>query len=175
MKAASVSEIKKELSNYSSKELVGICLQLAKFKKENKELLTYLLYEASDEQAYLKSVKIEIDEKFEQINKKSYYFTKKSVRKILREVKKHIRYSKKKETEAELLLYFCQKLKEMKPSIERNKVLCNLYERQITLIRKVVSSLHEDLQYDYELELKTLIWVFHKPEKSQNLWTIIKN
>lgn len=157
MKAATISELKKELSHYSSKELMEICLKLAKFKKENKELLTYLLYEASNEEAYIQSVKNEIDLQFEQINKKSYYFIKKSVRKILREVKKYIRYSKKKETEAELLMYFCQKLKDMQPSMGRSKILRNLYERQIQLIQKVVSSLHEDLQYDYKIELKTML------------------
>lgn len=156
MKAASVKELKQELANYSSKELTAICIRLAKFKKENKELLTYLLYEASDEASYIKSIKIEMNRQFEQINDKSYYYIKKSVRKILRTIKTYIRYSQKKETEVELLIYFCQKLKAFQPSIRRNRVLQNLYERQINFIRKSISSLHEDLQYDYEVELEAL-------------------
>ncbi len=156
MKAASVKELKQELANYSSKELTAICIRLAKFKKENKELLTYLLYEASDEASYIESIKIEMNRQFEQINDKSYYYIKKSVRKILRTIKTYIRYSQKKETEVELLIYFCQKLKAFQPSIRRNRVLQNLYERQINLIRKSISSLHEDLQYDYEVELEAL-------------------
>jgi len=94
MKAASVKELKQALETRSPKELKAICLTLAKFKKENKELLTYLLFEAADEEAYIKSVKAEIDRQFEAINTRSYYFIKKGVRKILREVKKYIRYSK---------------------------------------------------------------------------------
>lgn len=156
MKAATVSELKKELSNRSPKELLELCLRLSKFKKENKELLTYLLYEAPNETGYVQSVKNEIDNQFEEINTKSYYYIKKSVRKILRNIKKYIRYSKKKETEADLLIYFCIKLREMSPSMNRSTILKNIYNRQITLIEKAVATLHEDLQYDYELELKDL-------------------
>ena len=156
MKAATIRELKHELSNRSQAELLELCLRLSKFKKENKELLTYLLYEASDEAAYIANVKKEIEHEFEQINKKSYYYIKKSVRKILRNIKKYIRYSKKKETEVELLIYFCSELKKMRPSVENNVALHNIYKRQIEAIKKTVSSLHEDLQYDYEVELNEI-------------------
>jgi hypothetical protein len=157
MKTATIKEIKQELRNCSQGELVELCLQLSKFKKENKELLTYLLYEASNEAAYIESIKIEVEEQFEQINKKSYYYIKKSVRKIMRLIKKYIRYSKKKETEVELLIYFCSQLKMMNPSIYNNVTLHNIYKRQVEIIKKTVSSLHEDLQFDYVTELDALI------------------
>ena len=156
MKAATVSELKKELSTRAPKELLELCLRLSKFKKENKELLTYLLYEASNETGYIESIKSEVDYEFEQINKKSFYFIKKSIRKILRNIKKYIRYSKKKETEVELLIYFCTKLKDFHPSFHRSVALSNLYHRQIEMIRKAVASLDEDLQYDYGIELEDL-------------------
>lgn len=156
MKAASVKEIKTELSERSPKELMELCLRLSKFKKENKELLTYLLFEADNEKGYIASVKVDIDEKFEQINKSRYYFIKKALRKILRETKKYIRYSKKKETEIDLLLYFCTKVKHFKPSIRGNIVIMNMYNNQIKRVEKIVSSLHEDLQYDYGLEIEEL-------------------
>jgi len=156
MKPATVSELKQELNSRSQPELVEVCLHLSKFKKENKELLTYLLYEASDETAYIENVQSEIEQEFELINRKSYYYIKKSVRKILRSIKKHIRFSKKKETEVELLIYFCSKLNRMSPPIEKNVALHNIYKRQIEVIRKAISSLHEDLQYDYLAELDAL-------------------
>ena len=56
MKTATVKELKQELSHKSSAELLEICLNLSKFKKENKELLTYILYEADYEEGYIKSV-----------------------------------------------------------------------------------------------------------------------
>lgn len=156
MKAATVKEIKLELSTRSPKQLVEICLQLSKFKKENKELLTYLLYEASDEASYIKNVKQEIEQQFTEINTSSYYYIKKSVRKILRNTKKHIRYSKKKETEVDLLIYFCSELKNLKPSMKNNLALHNIFKRQMDAIKKTLSYLHEDLRYDYEIEMESL-------------------
>ncbi|SEM22418.1 hypothetical protein SAMN04487910_4461 [Aquimarina amphilecti] len=157
MKAATVRELKIELNNCSQQELVALCLRLSKFKKENKELLTYLLYEASDEDNYIASVQEEITKEFGLINTSSYYYIKKSVRKILRISKKYIRYSGKKETEVEILLHFCSELKMLRPSIKNNRMLTNIYDRQITSITKTIGTLHEDLQYDYELVLDSLI------------------
>jgi hypothetical protein len=134
-----------------------LCLRLARFKKENKELLAYLLFESSDEQSYIKRVKEEIDEQFGQVNRTTSYFIKKSIRKILRNTRKYIRYSQKKETEVELLIYFCTKMNQFKPSIHHITALQNLFERLIESIRKSVLSLHEDLQYDFGLELEELV------------------
>lgn len=157
MKTATIKELKQELSHLSSTELIELVLRLSKFKKENKELLTYLLYEASNETAFIAGVKREMDAQFEQINVQSYYYIKKSVRKILREIKKYIRYSKQKETEVELLIYFCGKLINFTPTIAHSTPLLNLYDRQKTAVRKAISGLHEDLQYDYEMELEAAI------------------
>lgn len=156
MKAASLKEIKTELNHRSTHELLELCLQLAKSKKENKELLTYLLFESTNEAAFIQSIKDKIDIDFEAINTKTFFYIKKSTRKILREIKKFIRYSKNKETEVELLIYFCHKLNDFQPSIKRNSALTSLYTRQLEYIKKKVTALHEDLQYDYKLELEQL-------------------
>ena len=156
MKAVSIVTIKKELQHRSSDELIQLCLRLARFKKENKELLTYLLFESHNETGYIESVKNYMDEEFKTINTDSYFYIRKSVRKILRNIKKFVRYSQKKETEVELLLYFCQKLKNFKPSIKRSTQLQNMYNRQILLSKKIISSLHEDLQYDYNIMLEDI-------------------
>ena len=156
MKAVSVTTIKKELQYYSQQDLIALCLRLSTFKKENKELLTYLLFESDDEPSYINCIKDHIDNQFELINTKSYFYIRKSVRKILREIKKYVRYSKHKETEVELLLYFCEKLKDFNPSITKSQQLVNSYNRQIILAKKIVSSLHEDLQYDYNLVIQDL-------------------
>ena len=149
MTAASVVEIKKELKHRDPEELLQLCLRLARFKKENKELLTYLLFESDSESGYIETVKAEIDAQFSTINTASYFYIKKSIRKILRTIKKYIRYSGNKETEVALLLYFCETLRDFTPSIKRNTTLMNLYERQLVFIAKKVDVLHEDLQYDY--------------------------
>ncbi|MGB8703475.1 MAG: hypothetical protein WCD31_00450, partial [Gillisia sp.] len=123
MKAAGVRELKKELNHRSQPELMEICLRLSKFKKENKELLTYLLFESENEDLYIQSVKEEIDAQFSEINTSNYYYIKKSIRRILKTTRKYILYSGKKETSIELLLYFCKKMNEFSPSVHRNKTL----------------------------------------------------
>ncbi len=156
MKAASLKELKTELLDCSRDDLLKVCLELAKFKKENKELLTYMLLEASDEEGYVASVKEEVAVLFEEMNKDSYFYMKKTIRKILRILKTHIRYSKNKETEVELLLYFCEELKELRPSIKNSTILKNLYNRQLLFIEKKIEGLHEDLQYEYSPRLENL-------------------
>jgi hypothetical protein len=156
MKSSTLKEIKQELQHRSHSELLELCLRLIRFKKENKELLTYLLFESSDENSYIDSVKEYMDTEFENINTKSYFFIRKSMRKILTNTKKFIRYSKQKETEVELLLYYCSKMKSFKPSISRSARLINIYNRQLTLIKKTISTLHEDLQFDYYKEIEDL-------------------
>lgn len=156
MKIATIKELKTELNTFSHQDLIELCLQLSRFKKENKELLTYILFESTDEDAFIAQIKTEVDEQFKIMNTSSYYFMKKSIRKILRIIKKYIRYSKNKETEIELLLHFCHKLRYTTPSIQKNTVLKNLYHREIISIQKKTQVLHEDLQYDYNAEIKKL-------------------
>ncbi len=156
MKAASVKELKSGLSHCSREELLDYCLRLSKFKKENKELLSYLLFDSDNEYAFIQTVKDKADEQFELINRNSYYYIKKSVRRILSILKKHIRYSQKKETEADLMIYFCEKLHDFQPPIQNNTALFNLYKRQLESLKKTILCLHEDLQYDYNSVLDGL-------------------
>ena len=156
MKAVSLKEIKTELEHRSKEELLLLCLHLTKFKKENKELLTYLLLESDYEEGFRETIKVVVDELFLDINTTSYFYMKKTIRKILRVVKTNIRYSKNKETEVELILYFLEKLKEVRPSIKHSIVLKNLYLRELLSTEKKVLKLHEDLQYEYKSELQKL-------------------
>ena len=156
MKIESIVTSKKELQHLSKDELLQLCLRLGRFKKENKALLTYLLFESHDEDSYILSVKQTLDTDFNGINTDSYFYMKKTIRKILRQIKIYCRYSLKKTTEVELLIYFCERLNELKPNIHKNITLSNLYERQIVAIKKKISVLHEDLQYDYTLQLEEL-------------------
>jgi hypothetical protein len=156
MKAATIHELKSELMNTSTEQLADLCIRLAKFKKENKELLTYLLFEAFDEPAYVENIKTEMQGQFEEINTSSLYFVKKSIRKILRILNKYIRYTGSAETEVKLLLYFCKTLKESGIPIEKNPVIKNMYQHQLKKISKTIATMHEDLQYEYVKELKQI-------------------
>ena len=156
MKAASISDIKQELNNIEPAKLLELCLRLAKYKKDNKELLNYLLFEAYDEHGYVQNVKTEISEAFKEINQSNLYFAKKSLRKILRNTAKHIRYTASKQAEVELLLHFCDTLKHSGIPIKNSTALVNLYQFQLKKIAKTIATMHEDLQYDYMKELDKL-------------------
>jgi len=153
MKPASLKEIKTELNNYPKADLEVLCLRLAKYKKENKELLSYLLFESSNEEEFIKKVKGQIDNEFDKINLSSLFLSKKTIRKVLRTTQKHIRFSGIKRTEVELLMYFCLKMRKSGIKLDKSKAMKNLYERQLEKINKALSSLHEDLQYDYHMEM----------------------
>jgi len=156
MKPVTLKAVKDELKHLSQPELLLLCTKLAKYKKDNKEFLGYLLFNAHNEEAFLNEVKQEIDDLFTQINKKTNYLIKKGVRKIITVTKKHIAFSKQKETEVALLIHFCEQLKNMHPPIKFNKRVQNIYNTQVKLIEKRISLLHEDLQFDYQQSLTTL-------------------
>ena len=156
MKAASVNEIKQSLKETDKKELVELCLRLARFKKDNKELLTYLLFEAGDLTSYIQSVKEEIDTEFAAINTSNIYFAKKSLRKILRHANKYIRYTGDKRAEVEILLHFLTDLHGLKLAWRKSTALMNLYQSQFKKVEAAINTMHEDLQWDYRKEWERL-------------------
>ena len=156
MKAATINEIRQELAALKPAELLQLCLRLGRFKKENKELLTYLLFEAQDEEAFAASVIQEIDLLFSEMNVSHLYFAKKTLRKITRVINKFSRYSGEKETELKLRLHFCKSLKQSGIPLARNAMIHNIYLAQLKKVRLLIPQLHEDLQYDFNKELENL-------------------
>lgn len=156
MKPASVTLIKQELSRLPQKELLQICLRLARFRNENKELMSFLLFETGNEEDFLRSVKHEIAQSFSEINPSSSYYIRKSIRKILRTINKYIRFSGSKQFEVELRLFFCRTMKSAGMLLPEVTSIVNLYAGQLEKIRKLLPLLHEDLRHDYQEELKLL-------------------
>ena len=157
MKAASISEIKKELKSKDPNELLELCLRLGRFKKENKELLTYLLYEAQDENAYIASIKREVEEQMKEVNKTQLYYARKNLRRIIRMMDRFIRYSGNKATEAEARIHFCKRMIDNKIPFNRTKALRNIFDGQVKKIKVAIKKLHPDIQFDLKQELEVLI------------------
>jgi hypothetical protein len=147
MIASSINEIKRELSTLDPGTLLTLCMRMAKYKKENKELLTYLLFESQNEQAYSETIKEEITEQFKTLPSNTYLL-KKTLRKILRIANKQIKYSGAKQTELEVRIFFCAKMKEAHVPRQQG-VLFNMYQQQLKKINAVLGKLHEDIQGDY--------------------------
>ncbi len=174
MKAASLSNIKRELKEKTHSELLEYCLSLARFKKENKELLTYIIFEKDNEQGFVDLIKEDIDEAISSIASYSPYMIKKQLRKILKEIKKNIRFSKNKETEVQLLLHFIKSLKQLPhphkigtniktgekiyiPFMKYETSISNMFGQQVKMIRKAIDKLEEDLQFDYTQLLNEIL------------------
>lgn len=157
MRTASIHEIKQELITLTTGQVTALCLRLARFKKENKELLNYLLFEANDEQHYINNIKEEIESLFAEINLSHIYFAKKTLRKILRVINKYTRYSGNKQTEIELRIFFCRNLKISGIPIRQNTAINNIFDGQLKKTDIVIATLHEDLQYDYRKEIAALV------------------
>lgn len=160
MKTASLSELKKELKVLPPEDVIEHCIRLAKYKKENKELLDYLLFNCFDEDVFIQDVKTEINVQFVDLNESSLYLAKKTLRKVLRTVNKFIKFSGSKKVELELCIYYLQKINETNLAIENSKVLSNLYHRQLDKIEKALSKIHEDFHLDYSDDIEELKKVF---------------
>lgn len=156
MTTSSLKDIKKELSTLGPEMIQDACLRLAKFRKENKELLTYLLFEAHDEQSYCQNVKETIKDLFATLPQGNSYWIKKTLRKILRFANRQIKYSGVKQTEVEIRICFCAHVKEARIPMPSGTVLFNLYQRQLLKIKNALTRLPEDLQSDYESEIAQL-------------------
>jgi hypothetical protein len=156
MKAASLNELKQELITLPPKKVLELCLRLAKFKKENKELLNFLLFEAHNEQGYIDSIKKEINDSFWNLPRTNTYIIKKGLRKILKAMAKYSKYTSTKESEVEMLLNFCQNLNNSGIRFRSNKGLSNLYEQQLKKLNLLVEQVHEDLRFDYKKQLDQL-------------------
>ncbi len=145
-----LKDIRSQLNDASQKELVEFVLRLTKHKKENKELLTYLLEFKDSDEAYISMVQNEIKSTFESLNKSSHYVLVKGLRKLLRITKKYIRYAQSKKIEVECLLYFCSCLQTLPTRQLNTKAIEGLLEKQLEQVEKSLAKLHEDVQFDYQ-------------------------
>ncbi len=156
MKTESLSALKSEIKNLPEEELRGIIVRLAKYKVENKELINYLLFHSYDQGNYIQLVQNEVEEQFRALNKSRTYLAKKTVRKALKTAQKHIKFAGKKEVEITLLIHFCKQLRKSGVLLRKGTVLGNIYLRQFQRIEKILESLHEDMQLDFEQDIEIL-------------------
>lgn len=147
--AATINEIKKELEFKDRKELIQLCLRLARAKKESKELLDFAIFQQHDLTSFVEKIKEETLSLFKEINYSNPYFIKKSIRKILRLLNKNIRFAGSKTVEAELLIYFLKCFDTFHIPVGKSKQLQNIVNAQTKKIESAIGSLHPDLQYDF--------------------------
>jgi hypothetical protein len=157
MKTRSIAEIKKELHHIDKADLIAHCLRIAKYKTDNKGLLSYLLFNQQNLQDTLAEMKEQISYDFSEVPPLDKHYSKKSIRKVLRTTLKFAKYIQQPELEIELLLHFCKEYKRRGLSFSHQPIILNIYFAQIKKIEKLISNLHEDLQYDYNKEVEVLM------------------
>jgi hypothetical protein len=157
MKSNSLSDIKKELKELDKNQLMELCLRLAKYKVDNKALLSYLLFQAGNIQQAVEEIKTSITTDFEEVPPLDKYYSKKSIRKVLRTTLKYAKYMQNKEAELELLIHFCKEFRNKGLTFSHQPIILNIYFAQIKKIEKLITGLHEDLQYDFQKEVDELM------------------
>lgn len=151
-----LQDIKKELQHLSGLQIADLCLRLARHKKENKELLAYLLFEAGNQTDFVEKVKGEAGFMFSQLPVRSYEAAK-YLRKILRLIGKYIKFMASKEAEIELLLNFCANYIQYADRRTSYKPLRLILIRQVEKIRTSIGKLHEDMQLDFTNEYNAML------------------
>lgn len=156
MKAATLNQIKKELETISPQKLMALTLKLIKYKMDNKELISYLLFDEDDMAGYIADIKLEVSEMLSEIKYLSPYMAKRTLRKTLKLIGKYIKYTGSKDAEAELLVHFCKLLHQNGISRYTHKSVLTIYTNTIEKIKKLLPIVHEELRFDYEQEILTL-------------------
>ncbi len=157
MKVAASKDLRQELLLLPPTKVIDLCLQLVRFKKENKELLSFLLFDVDNESGYVESIKMEINDGFWNMQRTNLQAIKKGLRRILKLISRYSKYTRQKEFEVELRLHFCKNLQTSQIRYRSNKTLSNLYDGQIKKIASIINLVHEDLRYDYQKQLEELL------------------
>lgn len=156
MQIPSLAQIKKELSFLSESELMDLVVDLSKFSRDNKAYLYFKLNEKEHPGLFVEMVEEELALEFDNARSDHYYYAKKSAQKIRRKMNKLLKLSKVKTDQIEIILFFCEQLKENGFLNHQHVVLDNLYQIQLRKASKLIDGLHEDLQYDYAGKLEEL-------------------
>lgn len=153
-----VAEIKKELQHLDNAQLTELCLRLVRHKKENKELTGYLLFDADNERTFIDNLMAESGLMFSQLPYNNYQLAK-SLRKVLRILNKYIKFMSSTEAEIELLINFCRNYIQYvdKRASSSYKPLRLILSRQLEKIGKLITKLHEDLQFDYSQDFNIML------------------
>jgi hypothetical protein len=156
MLSPALKDIKTEIQALPQKELVQLCLQLAKFSKTNKELLGFWLFNQHNLPEFIAEVNATISAQFDALPG-SLYLAKKGIRKILRDLGKYQRYAKNPQVVVETALSFCLRMQQLPFKFQNYTALNNLYQGQVQKIQSAMAELHPELQYDYARQLTLVV------------------
>ncbi|MBL7926347.1 MAG: hypothetical protein JNK61_05495 [Bacteroidia bacterium] len=156
-KAVSISQIKQAVQTMPAKQLHELVLRLARFKKDNNDMLTYLIFQADDTDAYINEVNETVTAWFLEMNKSNVYLIKKTVRKTIRLIDKKIKFAALPKVTVEICMHWCQCFLANNFHKKQATVLDNLYISQVKKMEKAYNLLHPDVQMDYSAQMQRFI------------------
>ncbi|TAF47108.1 MAG: hypothetical protein EAZ51_07060 [Sphingobacteriales bacterium] len=159
---------KKEIAKLDKQTLANICIRLAKYKSENKELLNYLLFYSYDNQPYIDTLKLDITKAFGFTTQNEYTISR-LLKNLLTHLNKHLKFIADKNLEAEILLAFCNAFIEKIDMRGSYIPLVQVLYRQLVKICKVVEKLDEDLQFDYQIQIDIIFNALKKSNYYKHL------
>ena len=69
---------------------------------------------------------------------------------------KSLRFSGDKETELQVRIHFCRRIKDKGISFGNCRVSANMYATQLKKLDKIIDKVHPDLQFDYNQQMSGL-------------------
>ncbi len=154
MKAASIKQLRTEIGNLPPHKLAALTERLIKYKKDNKELASYIIFYEEDEAGFADDVETALEEQFGLINFKTAFFAKKGLRKMIRIANKFLRYTPNKSTQARIIMDVLSRLALIPASLKKNTQIKNM---QVSLLKKlddILLQVHQDERHDFEKQLK---------------------
>jgi len=156
MKPATLVQIRKELETISPQRLMALTLRLIKLKSENKEFVSYLLFDEDQLSEYLADLKFEISEVLDGASFTQPLIAKKALRKCQKYITKHAKYMGSKDAEAELYMFLLRKIHEKGINRYTHRAIQLIYLRIIEKTKKLLPTIHNDLRGDFEIEILNL-------------------
>ena len=119
-------------------------------------MLSYVLFEAQDEQQYVETLKESLKELFEEVNVKTLYIAMKNLRKIIRLANRFLKYTSIKESHVQIYMFILQEILALDLNLSRSTSLLKIYSSLKNKLSNLIGELHEDLQYDYMRHFEAL-------------------
>lgn len=156
MKPADSKDIKAALTKLESATLREIILRLARLKKENKELLTYILFDAADKEGYVAEINHYVTQQMGEVNVKSAHFARKSLRRILKTAWRLVKYSGDAECVIQVNLHLLEEMNKSKIPFGKSTALENIRSQVKAAIEKNLKLVHADLAHDFKRQLQKM-------------------
>lgn len=146
----SLKNIKDELKQFSQEELLEFTARIIRSKKENKELAAYILFEQDREDEYAQKLIDHLNAELEDINYSRPFIAKKSIRRVNRLSNRYLKYSGNTETALKVTIFLAEKVTAKSRQHRLMRHTEKIIEQYLTKYNKLLSGMHEDLQYDYQ-------------------------